>query len=151
MLAWVEKRWPDEKAQIVAESFQPDAAVTDIARRHGCRPQQVHGWRRIAHLGQLSLPASADTVSFVPLVSESSRPTAAELSGSPEAAVVTVELLGVRVEVRGAPSFAVLSDMFMACRNTTSGRCRAMTGLGPGLTRLAWLTPMHRAGVPFMA
>jgi transposase len=56
------KRGPDElKAQIVVESFRPGAVVTDIARRHGCRPQQVHGWRRMARLGQLVLPASADT------------------------------------------------------------------------------------------
>jgi transposase len=75
------KRWPDElKAQIVVESFRPGAVVTDIARRHGCRPQQVHSWRRMARLGQLALPASADAPSFVPLVSESSRPAAAEPS-----------------------------------------------------------------------
>ncbi|UPK28222.1 transposase [Bradyrhizobium sp. 195] len=61
------KQWPDDlKAQIVAESLEPDAIVTDIARRHGCRPQQVHDWRRRARLGQLVLPASADTLSFVP-------------------------------------------------------------------------------------
>jgi transposase len=115
------KRWPDElKAQIVVESFRPGALVTDIARRHGCRPQQVHGWRRMARLGQLVLPASADTLSFVPLVSESSGLAAAEPSLSPEAAAVTIELLGARVEVRGAPGVAVLSDVFMALRRTRS-------------------------------
>ena len=115
------KRWPDElKAQIVVESFRPGAVVTDIARRHGCRPQQVHGWRRMARLGQLVLPASVDTLSFVPLVPESSGPAAAERSLSPEAAAVTVELLGARVEVRGAPGLAVLSDVFMALRRTRS-------------------------------
>ncbi|WP_354125395.1 MULTISPECIES: transposase [unclassified Bradyrhizobium] len=46
------KHWPDDlKAQIVAESLEPGAVVTAIARRHGCRPQQVHDWRRRAHLG----------------------------------------------------------------------------------------------------
>ncbi|UEM17451.1 transposase [Bradyrhizobium barranii subsp. barranii] len=101
------KQWPDDlKAQIVAESLEPGAIVTDIARRHGCRPQQVHDWRRRARLGQLMLPASADTQSFVPLVSESSLPAAGERSGSPEAAIVTVEFLGARVEVRGTPGLA---------------------------------------------
>jgi transposase len=115
------KRWPDDlKAQIVVESFRPSAVVTDIARRHGCWPQQVHGWRRMARLGQLALPASADTPSFVPLVSESSRPAAAEPSGSSEAAAVTVELLGARVEVRGAPGLTVLSDVFLALRRARS-------------------------------
>lgn len=39
------RRWPDEvKAQIVTESLEPGAVVTHVARRHGCRPQQVHDW-----------------------------------------------------------------------------------------------------------
>ncbi|MCK1606539.1 transposase [Bradyrhizobium sp. 166] len=114
------KQRPDDlKAQIVAESLEPGAIVTDIAR-HGCRPQQVHDWRRRARLGQLVLPASADTLSFVPLVSESLLPAATEPSGSLEAAIVTVELLGARVEVRGSPGLAVLSDVFVALRRTRS-------------------------------
>jgi transposase len=115
------KRWPAElKAEIVAESFQPGAVVADVARRHGCRPQQVHDWRRRARSGQLVLPASADKLSFVPLVSESSRAAAAEPTGSPQVAAVTVEFLGARVEVRGTPSLAVLSDVFLALRRTRS-------------------------------
>jgi transposase len=115
------KRWPDDlKAQIAAESLEPGAIVTDVARRHGCRPQQVHDWRRRARLGQMVLPASADTLSFVPLVSESSLPAATESSVSPEAAVVMVELQGARVEVRGTPGLAVLSDVFLALRRTRS-------------------------------
>ncbi|MGY3473724.1 transposase [Bradyrhizobium ottawaense] len=43
------KNWPDDlKTQIVAESLEAGVVVTDIARRHGCRPQQVHDWRRRA-------------------------------------------------------------------------------------------------------
>ena len=59
-------------------------------------------------------------LSFVPLVSESSPSVAAAPSGSPEAAVVTVELHGARVEVRGTPGLAVLSDVFVALRRTRS-------------------------------
>ncbi|WP_340672702.1 IS66-like element accessory protein TnpA [Bradyrhizobium ottawaense] len=115
------KHWPDDlKAQIVAESLESGAVVTNVARRHGCRPQQVHDWRRRARLGQLVLPAPADTLSFVPLVSESAPPAAAEPSGSREAAVVTVEFQGARVEVRGTPGLSVLSDVFMALRRTRS-------------------------------
>jgi len=115
------KQWPDDlKAQIVADSLEPGAIVTDIARRHGCRPQQVHDWRRRARSGQLVLPAAAGALSFVPLVSESSPSAAAAPSGSPEAAVVTVELHGARVEVRGTPGLAVLSDVFVALRRTRS-------------------------------
>lgn len=35
------KRWPNDlKAQIAAESLEPGAIVTDVARRHGCRPSR---------------------------------------------------------------------------------------------------------------
>ena len=115
------KRWPDDlKARIAAESLEPGAIVTDVARRHGCRPQQVHDWRRRARLGQLVLPVSADTLSFVPLVSESSLPASTESSVSPGAAVVMVELQGARVEIRGTPGLAVLNDVFIALRRTRS-------------------------------
>ncbi|MCK1758051.1 transposase [Bradyrhizobium sp. 137] len=34
------KHWPDDlKAQIVAESLERGAVVTDFARRHGCQPE----------------------------------------------------------------------------------------------------------------
>ncbi|MCK1473239.1 transposase [Bradyrhizobium sp. 197] len=114
----VRRRRP-EKAQIVADSLEPGAIVTDVARRHGCRPQQVHDWRRRARSGQLVLPAAGGALSFVPLVSESSPSVAAAPSGSPEAAVVTVELHGARVEVRGTPGL-LLSDVFVALRRTRS-------------------------------
>ncbi|MBK3662800.1 transposase [Bradyrhizobium diazoefficiens] len=113
------KQWPDDlKAQIVADSLEPSAVVTNVAPRHGCRPQEVLDWRRRARLGQL-VP-SADALSFVPLVSESSLPAATESSASPEAAVVTVELQGAWVEIRGTPGLAVLSDVFIALRRTRS-------------------------------
>jgi len=112
------KRWPDElKLQIVAESFEPGTAVTDVARRHGCRAQQVHDWRRRARLGHLILPGSAKTHSFVPLVAEASTSTAAEVS---KAAAIIIELFNARVEVRGAPDVAVLSDVFTALRRARS-------------------------------
>jgi|SRR5580658_1446309 transposase len=114
------KRWPEElKARIVAESFAQGAVVAEVARRHGCRPQQLHGWRRMARLGRLALPASADAPSFVPLVAECPTPVAAP-SGSPEAIVITIELLGARVEVRGQPGLSALSDVFAALRRTRS-------------------------------
>jgi transposase len=54
------RRWPDEKkARIVLESFVPGTVVTQLAQRHGCRPQQIHDWRRLAWTGKLVLPAPA--------------------------------------------------------------------------------------------
>ncbi|WP_144428228.1 transposase [Azospirillum thiophilum] len=37
---------PEEKARILAEAAVPGVVVSEVARRHGLRPQQVFGWRR---------------------------------------------------------------------------------------------------------
>lgn len=36
----------EQKAQIVAESYQDGETVSAVARRHGLTPQQLFGWRR---------------------------------------------------------------------------------------------------------
>ena len=45
------RRWAaDEKARVVEETLQPDAVVSEIARRHGLTPQQLFSWRRTMRL-----------------------------------------------------------------------------------------------------
>ncbi|MES1150172.1 MAG: transposase [Bradyrhizobium guangdongense] len=51
---------------MVAESFEPGARVTVVAKRYEVRPQQVHAWRRDAREGRLVLPM--DTQVFAPIV-----------------------------------------------------------------------------------
>src|SRR6478672_9378173 len=49
------RRWSDEqKSQIVAETLEPGAVVTEIARRWQVCPQQVFGWRHEMRLGRLA-------------------------------------------------------------------------------------------------
>ncbi len=38
----------EDKASIVAESYEHGARVSHVARRHGLTPQQLFGWRREA-------------------------------------------------------------------------------------------------------
>jgi transposase len=41
------RQWPEAvKAQIVMESFADGAVISEVAKRHGLRPQQLFGWRR---------------------------------------------------------------------------------------------------------
>lgn len=41
------RNWPVElKRQIVAESYDPDISVCDVAGRHGVDPAQIYQWRR---------------------------------------------------------------------------------------------------------
>ncbi len=62
------RKWSDdEKARIVAETLQPGAMVTAVARRWQVCPQQVFGWRREMRLGAPSGAVTA--LAFVPIVS----------------------------------------------------------------------------------
>src|SRR5437879_5306737 len=62
------RRWTTEaKARIVAESFSGEAPVSEVARRHAIRPQQLFGWRHQARAGRLG-PAGEGVPSFVPIV-----------------------------------------------------------------------------------
>jgi transposase len=48
------RKWTDdEKLSIVEESCLSGARVTDVARRRGLHPNQVHAWRRRAQMGEL--------------------------------------------------------------------------------------------------
>ena len=38
----------DDKARIIAETLEAGAVVSEVARRHGLRPQQLFTWRREA-------------------------------------------------------------------------------------------------------
>lgn len=54
---------PEQKATIVAESFEVGVRASHVARRHGMTPQQLFAWRREAldNSGQ-----TTDTPLFVP-------------------------------------------------------------------------------------
>ena len=55
------RSWPEDvKAQIVRESFEPGATVSEVARRHRMSPQHLTSWRRAAREGRLSLSADRD-------------------------------------------------------------------------------------------
>src|SRR3546814_17753370 len=60
------------RARIIAESLEPGANVSAVARRHGLFPQQLYTWRR-------GLRERAEAMSFVPAMVE--RETAGSLPG----------------------------------------------------------------------
>lgn len=56
----------DDKARIIAETLEAGAVVSEVARRHGLRPQQLFTWRREAR--KLAASTSQDPPAFVPAV-----------------------------------------------------------------------------------
>ena len=115
------QHWPDEtKARIVLESFVPGTVVTQLAQRHGCRPQQIHDWRRLARTGKLVLPAPAAGEAmppFVPLLPDNSAPAEAAPASAAEASLL-VEIAGATVHVRGRPAAEAVFEVFSALRRS---------------------------------
>lgn len=61
------RRWSsDVKSRIILESMAPGAVVSEVARRHGLRPQQLFNWRSEVRAGRRPLPD--ETMTFVPVV-----------------------------------------------------------------------------------
>ncbi len=50
------ERLAEDKARIVAESFEPRATLNGVARRHGLTPQQLFTWRHEARAAAETLP-----------------------------------------------------------------------------------------------
>ena len=54
------RRWSvEQKLAIVAEMMQPGASAARVARRYALSTGLLYTWRRLATLGELSLPSAA--------------------------------------------------------------------------------------------
>jgi transposase len=103
----------EEKGRIVAESYEPGASVSGVARRHALSPQQLFTWRRSARRPV----AEASTPLFVPAILSTPVPPAPERQ-PPESkssrkparsrGIVELEIEGVPLRVgRGADAKTV--------------------------------------------
>jgi transposase len=107
------RRWTRaEKARIVAESLEPGARVSEVARRHGLSPQHLFLWRRMARDGHLT-PAGDTDIAFVPVVS-------APVTAAPAPCGMPVEIAVGGVMVRAHPGVdpLFLRDVVQALKTT---------------------------------
>jgi len=57
------RRWSmAEKLAIIQETYEPDATVSIVARRHGIQPNQLFAWRKLASQGALTATAAEEEV-----------------------------------------------------------------------------------------
>ena len=79
------RRWSaGEKLAVVMASLEPDAVVSEVARRFDVTRQQVYDWRRAARRGELG--ASGGVLGFLEVVAGSPSATGSEAVPITEAA-----------------------------------------------------------------
>jgi transposase len=122
------RRWTsEEKARIVAESFEADANISEVARRNGVARGLLTAWRR-----QFAVAARGKVPSFVPvrIVEQSVGGTTGEPDGAapaqtrlPERAapakscgMIEIEVSGARVRVEPGVELMTLSTVLSALR-----------------------------------
>jgi|ERR1700723_1774710 transposase len=110
------REWSVEaKGRIVADSLKSGEGVSEVARRHGLRPQQLFAWRHAAKKGELVLPGE-EAMSFVPISLADDRvEKSAEKSGF-GADVIEIEVAGAVVRARSGIDLGFLSSVLRAIR-----------------------------------
>jgi transposase len=123
------RRWTgEEKARIVAESFEEGGNISEVARRHGVARGLLTVWRR-----QVAAAVASKAPSFVPIQIgvESSRESAGEpgrVASAPTSpleiagpstklpGVIEIEVSGARIRVEPGVELATLSTVLSALR-----------------------------------
>ena len=109
------REWlPEEKARIVAESYETGESVSTVARRYALSPQQLFAWRRTARVPLAERPAPEPL--FIPAVVAGPRSEPAAMrpakqrkrKAARDAGVIELEIDGVAMRVgRGADARTV--------------------------------------------
>jgi transposase len=106
------RRWPAElKARIVMESLE-EGVVTEVARRHGLRPQQLFDWRR-KYRESLDAP---EPIPFAPVVLDRrEQPVTASTEAQPATPATAI------------PEFEIVSGSFaVRLRGAVDGKALAV-------------------------
>ena len=108
------RQWPEAlKRQIVAETLEPGASVSIVARRHEVNADQLFKWRR--EMAPEYLPAAVESVTMVPveIAPERTEPRRrARRTGVVEIAFAC----GARVSLRGEVSPETLRQVIELLR-----------------------------------
>jgi transposase len=111
------RRWSsDDKARIVEESLALGATVSEVARRHDIRPQQLFGWRR----GMRIVEPTAQQMTFVPALVEAPEKTqrARSMVARAGRGDIELEIDGVVVRVRRGAEAKTVGAVIKALKAT---------------------------------
>ena len=120
------REWlPEEKARIVAESYETGESVSAVARRHALSPQQLFAWRRAARLPSAE-PAAPEPL-FVPAVvaGPKSEPPAMrpakqrKRKAAYDAGVIELEIDGVAMRVGRGADARTIAAVIRALKGTS--------------------------------
>ncbi|MDG4674877.1 transposase [Shinella sp. 838] len=120
------REWSDEqKAQIVAESYELGVKVCTVARRHGLTPQQLFTWRRLARKPLAASP-DVDIPMFAPAVLDVPTTPVAKEQESPRAArrksgssAIELELGGAIVRIASGTDAVTIAAVIQAVKATS--------------------------------
>jgi transposase len=114
-----QREWSDEeKRAIIAESSQDSVVISDVARRHGLRPQQLFNWRNEFRKREARLMCGG-TPAFAPVMIADDRPIPVSAEAPvpvSDAALIEIVLGGVTVRTRGAVDAKALAAVLCAVK-----------------------------------
>jgi transposase len=113
------RKWSDDdKARIVAETLEPGAVVTEVARRRQISPQQLFDWRRQAGIGgaKATVPAVADFVPILPEAPEVAPQPVVPTTPSRATPSIEVKLAGAVLRVTPEADMDLLAAVLRAIR-----------------------------------
>jgi transposase len=125
VISGVERRrdWTEEqKLSIIAESCRDGAVISDVARRHGLRPQQLFNWRNEFRKREAARRMHGGTPAFAPVMIADDRPPAAPAEAAKaaasvaEAPLIEIVLGGATVPTRGAIDAKALAAVLRAVK-----------------------------------
>jgi transposase len=120
------REWPpEEKARLVAESYEPGETVSGVARRYALSPQQLFTWRRAAR--QLLAESEPSASLFVPAVvatpprepGAQRRPRQRKQKAVRGAGVIELEIDGVAMRVGHGADAKTVAAVIRALKATS--------------------------------
>ena len=113
------RRWSDdERARILAESFEPGANISAVARRHGVHGGLLHSWRKKAKT-RAEEGAQADAPLFIPVaIAKASGDPVGETPQplTPPGRMIEIETRGALVRVPAGVDPETLAVVLAALR-----------------------------------